>query len=100
VLIAVHPAGVGGWDADIRDGWSPGGPIRFPLVLGTDGSGTIAQLGKRVRRFKTDNRVYSYSWNNPKGVSYGWLSKTRSRSQFRRGLMYLGLRPTSVICPS
>jgi NADPH:quinone reductase len=70
VLIAVHTAGVGGWDADIRDGWSPGGTARFPLVLGTDGSGTIAQLGTRVRRFKADDRVYAYSWNNPKGGFY------------------------------
>src|SRR5258708_12411726 len=50
VLIAVHTAGVGGWDADIREGWNPGGRVRFPLVLGTDGSGTIAQLGPRTRR--------------------------------------------------
>jgi NADPH:quinone reductase-like Zn-dependent oxidoreductase len=70
VLIAVHTAGVGGWDADIRDGWSPGGRIRFPLVLGTDGSGTIAQRGSRVRRFNAGDRVYSYSWNNPKGGFY------------------------------
>jgi NADPH:quinone reductase-like Zn-dependent oxidoreductase len=70
VLIAVHTAGVGGWDADIRDGWNPGGPVRFPLVLGTDGSGTIAQLGPRARRFKQDDRVYSYRWSNPKGGFY------------------------------
>ena len=70
VLIAVHTAGVGGWDADIRDGWNPGGRVRFPLVLGTDGSGTIAQLGSRVRRFEEDERVYAYSWNNPKGGFY------------------------------
>ena len=70
VLIAVHTAGVGGWDVDIREGWNPGGRIRFPLVLGTDGSGTIAQLGSRVRRFKMGDQVYSYSWNNPKGGFY------------------------------
>lgn len=70
VLIAVHTAGVGGWDADIRDGWNPGGRIQFPLVLGTDGSGTIAQVGSRVRRFKAGDRVYSYTWNNPKGGFY------------------------------
>jgi NADPH:quinone reductase-like Zn-dependent oxidoreductase len=61
---------VGGWDADIRDGWNPGGRIQFPLVLGTDGSGTIVQLGSRVRRFKAGDRVYSYTWNSPKGGFY------------------------------
>jgi NADPH:quinone reductase len=70
VLIAVHTAGVGGWDGDIRDGWNPGGRVRFPLVLGTDGSGTIAQLGPRARRFDVGDRVYAYSWNNPKGGFY------------------------------
>jgi NADPH:quinone reductase-like Zn-dependent oxidoreductase len=70
VLIAVHTAGVGGWDADIRDGWNPGGRIQFPLVLGSDGSGTIAQVGSRVHRFKAGDRVYSYAWNSPKGGFY------------------------------
>src|ERR1700694_881103 len=64
VLIAVHTAGVGGWDADIRDGWSPDGRIQFPMILGVDGSGIVAQLGRGVRRFKIGDRVYSYSWNN------------------------------------
>ncbi len=71
VLIAVHTAGVGRWDADIREGWSPDGrKPRFPLVLGTDGSGTIAALGPRIRRFKLGDEVYSYSWANPKGGFY------------------------------
>lgn len=69
-LIAVHTAGVGGWDADIRDGWNPGMRVHFPLVLGTDGSGTIAQVGTRVRRFKAGDRVYAYTWANPKGGFY------------------------------
>src|SRR6267378_4506422 len=71
VLIAVHTAGVGSWDADIRDGWSPDGRRpRFPLVLGTDGSGTIAAVGSRVRRFAPGDIVYSYSFANHKGGFY------------------------------
>jgi NADPH:quinone reductase-like Zn-dependent oxidoreductase len=70
VLIALHTAGVGSWDADIREGWYPEGEPRFPLVLGTDGSGTIAAVGSRIRRFKLGDRVYSYGWNNPKGGFY------------------------------
>src|SRR5258708_276489 len=59
VLIAVNAAGVGGWDADMRAGWSPSGrEPRFPLVLGTDGSGVVAAVGSRVRRFKTGDQVY------------------------------------------
>jgi NADPH:quinone reductase-like Zn-dependent oxidoreductase len=71
VLIAVHTAGVGRWDADMREGWSPDGKRpRFPLVLGTDGSGTVAAVGSRVRRFATGDRVYAYSFANPKGGFY------------------------------
>ncbi len=71
VLIAVHTAGVGSWDAEIRGGWWPGpGKPKFPLVLGTDGSGTVVAVGTRVRRFKVGDRVYAFSWMNPKGGFY------------------------------
>src|SRR5882762_231091 len=71
VLIAVHTAEVGGWDAQIRDGWSPSGKKpRFPLVLGGGGSGTIAAVGSRVRRFKIGEPVYSYAFDNRKGGFY------------------------------
>src|SRR5581483_8018013 len=52
VLIALHTAGVASWDAEMRGGWWPTKKRPpFPLVLGTDGSGTIAAVGSRVRRF-------------------------------------------------
>jgi NADPH:quinone reductase-like Zn-dependent oxidoreductase len=70
VLIEVHTAGVGSWDADMRGGWWPAGKPKFPLVLGTDGSGTVAATGSRVRRFSVGDRVYGYSWMNPKGGFY------------------------------
>jgi NADPH:quinone reductase-like Zn-dependent oxidoreductase len=71
VLIAVHTAGVGSWDADMREGWSPDGRRpRFPLVLGTDGSGTIATVGSLVRRFAPGDAVYAYTFASPKGGFY------------------------------
>jgi NADPH2:quinone reductase len=71
VLIATHTAGVGSWDADIREGWWPDSKRpRPPLVLGTDGSGTVAAVGSRVRRFAPGDTVYSYSFANPKGGFY------------------------------
>jgi NADPH:quinone reductase len=71
VLIAVHTAGVGRWDADMREGWWPEGRRpRPPLVLGTDGSGTIAAVGSRVRRFARGDAIYAYSFSNRKGGFY------------------------------
>jgi len=70
VLIAVHAAGVGIWDAKIRDGTWATGRERFPLVLGTDGAGVIVARGARVRRFRVDDRVWAYEYSNPKGGFY------------------------------
>jgi NADPH:quinone reductase len=70
VLIAVHTAGVGAWDPDMRAGWSPSGRARFPLVLGSDGSGKVAAVGKRVRKLKVGDRVYAFTFDNPKGGTY------------------------------
>jgi NADPH:quinone reductase-like Zn-dependent oxidoreductase len=70
ILIAVHTAGVGSWDADMRGGWWPEGRPEFPLVLGTDGSGTAARVGAQVKGFKMSDEVYAYSFTNPKGGFY------------------------------
>lgn len=70
VLIAVHTGGVGSWDADMREGWWPGRRPRFPLVLGSDGSGTVAAVGSRVRRLKAGDQVYAFSFANKKGGFY------------------------------
>ena len=78
VLIAIHTAGVGSWDADIRGGWWPEGRPRFPLVLGTDGSGRIAAVGSGVRRFRKGDRVYAYGFVNPKGGFYAEYVAIRS----------------------
>jgi NADPH2:quinone reductase len=64
VLIAVHTAGVAGWDAEMRQGWSPSGRPRFPWVLGTDGSGTAVATGARVRRFRVGDQVYASNFEH------------------------------------
>jgi NADPH:quinone reductase len=70
LLIAVHTAGTASWDVEMRGGWWPEGKPRFPLVLGTDGSGTVARVGSQVRGFKLQDEVYAYSFANPKGGFY------------------------------
>jgi NADPH:quinone reductase-like Zn-dependent oxidoreductase len=70
VLIAVDTAGVGPWDTEIRAGRIADRKPHFPLILGTDGAGIVAAVGARVRRLKVGEKVYSYSWANPKGGFY------------------------------
>ena len=71
ILIALHAAGVGGWDESVRDGsWRPGGRARFPLVLGTDGAGIVVMKGSRVTRFRLGDRAYAYEPANAKGGFY------------------------------
>jgi NADPH:quinone reductase-like Zn-dependent oxidoreductase len=69
VLIRIHTAGIGVWDPWLREG-GMGGSSQFPLVLGSDGAGTVAACGAKVRRFKVGDRVYGYAFDNPKGGFY------------------------------
>ena len=65
ILIRVHTAGVGGWDASMRAGeWKKPGRPRFPRILGVDGSGIVVAKGARVRRFALGDRVWAYDYEN------------------------------------
>ncbi len=71
VLIELHAAGVGVWDASVRDGsWRPYGRSRFPLVPGTDGAGIVVARGPHVRRFDIGDRVWASDYANTKGGFY------------------------------
>ena len=64
VLISLVAAGVGIWDAQIRKGDYSVGSKRFPRVLGFDGAGVVADVGKDVHRFKEGDRVWAYVWES------------------------------------
>ncbi|HEV7610010.1 MAG TPA: NADP-dependent oxidoreductase [Steroidobacteraceae bacterium] len=70
VLIAVHSAGVAVWDTQIRKSLAFINAPKFPYVLGSDGSGLVAAVGRSVTRFKVGDAVYAYCWDNPKGGFY------------------------------
>jgi len=71
VLIALYAAGVGVWDAEVREGsWRPFGNPKFPRVLGTDRAGIVVAKGARVRRFRVGDRVWACDYANPKGGFY------------------------------
>src|SRR5262245_35530131 len=50
----------------------------FPYVLGTDGAGTIAAVGKGVTRFKEGDRVYAAELANPKGGFYAQYAAVKA----------------------
>jgi NADPH:quinone reductase len=67
VLIQMYAAGLGYWDARVRDGtWAEEG-VKLPLVLGTDGAGVVVAKGAHVRRLHEGDRVIAYRYDNPKG---------------------------------
>ncbi|MBA2892343.1 quinone oxidoreductase family protein [Nonomuraea soli] len=73
VLIRVEYAGVGSWDALEREGEYEGYfnvPAPFPYVLGWDGAGTVAAVGRNVTRFDLGERVYAATMPMPRGGFY------------------------------
>ncbi len=57
VLVRVKAAGVGPWDALVREGNS-GIPQSLPLILGSDIAGTVEGLGSEVSGFQIGDEVY------------------------------------------
>ena len=81
VLIRVAAAGVGAWDPYEREGRFVeimGTKPTFPYVLGTDGAGTVAAVGKDVKRFKEGDRVYAAELGNPKGGFYAQYTAVKA----------------------
>ncbi len=73
ILIHVECAGVGAWDPFEREGGFVevlGLAPKFPYVLGTDGAGTVAAVGKKVTELKEGDCVYAAALGNPKGGFY------------------------------
>jgi NADPH:quinone reductase-like Zn-dependent oxidoreductase len=57
VLVRVKAAGVGPWDALVREGKS-GIPQSLPLILGSDISGIIQSVGSKVNAFRVGDEIY------------------------------------------
>ncbi|CAN5413079.1 hypothetical protein BH10PSE15_BH10PSE15_10260 [soil metagenome] len=64
VLVRVHAIGLNPPDWYLRDGmkilppeWRP--PVQFPLILGTDISGVVAEVAPNVQGFAAGDAVYS-----------------------------------------
>ena len=73
VLVRVEAAGVGVWDPFEREGgFAKEYNIQptFPLVLGSDGAGTVEAVGDGVQSLKKGDHVYGIGLMNPKGGFY------------------------------
>jgi NADPH:quinone reductase-like Zn-dependent oxidoreductase len=57
LLVRVKAAGVGHWDALVREGKS-GLHQPLPLILGSELSGIVEQIGAEISGFKTGDEVY------------------------------------------
>jgi len=82
ILIRVESAGVGAWDPfEAEGGFAKfyGRHATFPYVLGSDGAGTVADVGPDVRGFKKGDRVYAMALANPKGGFYAQYAAVKAR---------------------
>ncbi len=59
VLIRSHAAGICGSDVEVYQGTRPAEYIRYPVVPGHEWSGTVAEVGERVRGIVAGNKVVS-----------------------------------------
>ncbi|MCE5328297.1 MAG: NADP-dependent oxidoreductase [Planctomycetaceae bacterium] len=85
ILIRVESAGVGVWDPFEREGGFAdmlGIKPKFPYVIGTEGAGTIAAIGRSVdqTKFKEGDRVYAASLANPKGGFYAEFAAVKAEN--------------------
>lgn len=82
VLLRIESAGVGVWDPYEREGEFAkmfGTTPRFPYVLGSDGAGTVAAVGEKVRGLKEGDRAYALALANPKGGFYAEYAAVKAQ---------------------
>jgi NADPH:quinone reductase-like Zn-dependent oxidoreductase len=78
ILVRIHDAGVNPVDWKIREGYlKEVRPARFPLTIGQDFAGEVAEVGKAIEQFAIGDRVFGfaegsyadYATASPSGVS-------------------------------
>lgn len=80
--VRVHAAGVGPWDALIREGRS-GVPQTLPLILGSDVAGVVDAVGPDVSGFAAGDEVYGLTNKNFTG-GYAEYSVVEALSTARK----------------
>jgi NADPH:quinone reductase-like Zn-dependent oxidoreductase len=68
ILIRIHAAGVNPFDWKVTDGALKDSVTHtFPLIMGSDGAGTVEKTGPGVTRFRPGDRVYGQFMRLPQG---------------------------------
>jgi len=80
--VRVNAAGVGPWDALVREGHS-GVPQTLPLTLGSDIAGTVDALGADVSGFRVGDEVYGLTNQHFTG-GYAEFALASGRSMARK----------------
>src|SRR5579862_9505830 len=83
ILIRVDSAGVGVWDPFEREGGFAkefGMQPSFPYVLGSDGAGTVEEVGDDVHNLKPGDRVYGVNFMSPKGGFYAEYTAIKAKN--------------------
>jgi NADPH:quinone reductase-like Zn-dependent oxidoreductase len=97
LLVRVAAAGVGPWDAIIREGKSEVSP-QPPLILGSDLSGVVEAVGPGVSEFKTGDEVYGIT--NPQFCG-AWaeyaLAEAKMMAQKPQGLTHVEAASVPVV---
>lgn len=69
VLIKLAAASVNPMDAKLASGeWRPA-PVRFPMILGVDGAGTVEAVGEGTTRFFPGDKLFGQLFMPPIGAS-------------------------------
>lgn len=83
VLIRVDSVGVGVWDPFEREGGFAkefGMQPSFPYVLGSDGAGTVEEVGDDVHNLNHGDRVYGVNFMSPKGGFYAEYTAIKAKN--------------------
>ena len=68
LLVRIHAAGLNPFDWKVADGALDGVVEHaFPFVMGSDGAGVVARIGRGVTDFRPGDRVYGQFMHLPKG---------------------------------
>ncbi len=97
LLVRVKAAGVGPWDALVREGRTAI-PQTLPLTLGSDIAGTVEAMGADVSGFAVGNEVYGLTNNHFTGgyAEYA-LASASSMARKPRSLNFIEAASAPVV---